>query len=121
MTNTTNIEAWARGCISKRTPDALSILSDILNAGLYKGQITANDVQDKVYSEPNIIGSTFRLLPRLGFRCDYTQMVKAQGRKKHGRNLPTWVLDERWKAETFLRVLRSNMLAVQDDQFLLKV
>ena len=121
MTEQTNIEAWASGCIAKRTPDALHILSDVLNVGLYYGKVSANDVQDKGFAEPNIIGSTFRLLPKLGFVCDHGNRVKAKGRKKHGRWLPVWTLKERWKAEAFLRILRGSMLSVQDDQFLLKV
>ena len=104
------LDAWARNCIIKRTPDSLSVLTDLLEAGLRKGSVTANDIRDKGFSEPNVIGATFRLLPGCGFYCDHAHQVKAIGKKKHGRLIPTWVLKEHWKARYVLKELRNVLI-----------
>jgi hypothetical protein len=107
------LESWCIGCLQKRAPDAVRILCDCLEAGLRKGEVTANDVRDIQFVEPNIIGATFRgKLPGLGFRCDHTRVVKTVSEKKHSRWVPTWVLEERWKAEKALEVLKNAMFRV---------
>ena len=94
--------------IGKRTNDSLSVLSDCLAAGLKNGQITANDIRDKEFDEPNIIGGTMRAcLPACGFKIDRTRPhVRAIAKKKNGRMLPVWVLEEPYKAEQVMARLR---------------
>jgi len=86
--------------ILKRTPDSISVLMDCLEAGLRKGEITANDIRDKEWTEPNVLGGTMRAcLPACGFRIDRSRPhIKAIAKKKNGRMLPVWVLDEPVKA-----------------------
>ncbi len=88
------------GMIRKRTPDAISILSDLLEAGLKKGEITANDVRSREFVESRIIGGTMRAcLPACGFVVDRSKQVQTTSEKAHKRWIPTWILEERWKAE----------------------
>jgi hypothetical protein len=105
------LEAWCEGCLRKRSPDAIRILMDLLQAGLKNGHTTANDVRiGGKLAEPNIIGCVFRSLKGLGFRVDRETYRQACGPQKHGRYIPTWRLVERWKAEAVLRKFNAVLI-----------
>ena len=111
-----DLESWCIGCISKRTPDALDVMSDLLEAGLRKGEASANDVRDRNFAEPNIIGSTMQaIMSNCGFRISRANMIKAVGKQKHSRYVPTWILAERHKAEAMVRQLRKTMLGYEPE------
>ena len=57
----------------------------------------------ETFAEPNIIGAMFRVLPGCGFRKDRTQWVKLTVAKKHGRDVPVWVLDDATRARYVLK------------------
>ena len=101
-------EAKIDNMIMKRTPDSISILMDCLEAGLRKGEITANDIKDKEWAEPNVVGGSMRAcLPACGFRIDRSRPhIKAIAKKKNGRMLPVWVLEEPYKAGQVMAKLR---------------
>lgn len=112
----TNFELAIEMMIAKRTPDALSVLSDALEAGLRKGHVTANDIRNRNFAEPNIIGGTFRsCLSKCGFVCDHSRVVKAEAEQKHGRWVPIWVLEQPEKAREVLRKIRSVIMCVEND------
>jgi hypothetical protein len=112
MSHNNELESWARGIIAKRTPDALKVLSCLLEAGLRKGECSAADIPEALYfAEVNIIGATFRILPMCGFYKDRTRWVKLKVKRKHGREVPVWVLDKRWKAEALLGQFRRALVA----------
>jgi len=46
MTEAKVQESWLIGCLSKRTPDAIRILTDLIEAGLRNGKVSANDIKD---------------------------------------------------------------------------
>ena len=94
--------AWLRGILQKRTPDALRILGDLVEAGLKKGHCSANDIIHRDLDEPNIIGSVFKTLKGLGFRqSDYRE--EARYKSQHGRKVFRWVLEDGTRARQFLR------------------
>jgi len=106
MSDQNKLESWATGCIAKRTPDALRALSYLLEAGLRRGDCSAADIPEAVtFAQVNVVGAVFKLLPRCGFYKDRSRWVTLTVRKKHGRDVPVWVLEHRWKAEIVLRRL----------------
>ena len=108
-------ESWMMGIIKKRTPDGLNVISQVLKAALAQGHVTANDVVDRRYVEPRIIGAVFKLLPSMGFEQDWTRLVKATSKLAHGRMLPTWVLVNRWKAEAMLEKITAIFFDMQGE------
>jgi len=94
----TEYEAWLVGCIKKRTPDAICILSDLLQAGIRNGECSANDIRDRDLAQPNVIGCTMKLLTGFGFKHT-DRRVKTTAKKKHARRVDVWTLEHRWKAE----------------------
>lgn len=109
MTN--DYEGWLVGIISKRPADIIRVLMDLLEAGIKNGRCTANDVRDIQFDEPNVIGSTFRLLPRMGF-VKTERRVKMTQKRKHARDVAVWELTDggRYKAEKALRDFRCHLL-----------
>ena len=106
-------DTWLSGIIRKRTPDGLRVLSDLLEAGLRKGETSAADLRDVRYAEPNIIGATFRLLPRFGFRHT-DRRVKMTAARKHGRRVDVWELIEPGRARRGLDRLRSVLCPLKE-------
>jgi len=109
-TPTGDYEGWLRGMLGKRTPDAVCVLGDLLEAGLKRGECSAKDVRDRSFSQPNVIGGVFRLLPRMGFICNYARREKMTDKKKHSRSVPVWELKEAWRAQTALQKIQRNLL-----------
>jgi len=118
---TKEYESWLTGCIRKRTPDALCILSDLLQAGLSKGEVSSNDIRHRDFEQPNIIGCTIRLLPKFGF-LHTDRRTKSVGKQKHSRRVDIWTLEHRWKAELALQRMRDVMLKTEpSEQGMLKI
>jgi hypothetical protein len=115
MSDKPTTETWVTGCIAKRTPDALRILMDLVQAGLRNGECSALDVRDVHFDEPNIIGCTMRLLPKLGF-VHTDRRVANVIRRKHYRRVDMWELRERYKAELFIDKCRGRLLEVAQGQ-----
>ena len=93
------LESWCKGIIRKRSIDALRVLLDLLDAGLMRGYCTANDIKHRDMMESKLIGACFKVLPGMGFRIDRAQQVVCTNPKSHGRWIPKWILDDRWKAD----------------------
>jgi len=102
---------WMTGLIAKRTPDVLTVLSQLLEAGLAKGYCSGNDVATRDMKEPNAIGATFKTLKRLGFRQS-DERIKPKYPSQHGRKVHKWMLDEPYKAKEFLRQVRGKLIVV---------
>lgn len=85
-------DAWLRPMLMKRSPDALRILMDLIEAGLRKGEVSANDIRDIPLEEPNVIGGIFKILPKFGFRHT-DKRVKTINAKKHSRRVDVWALE----------------------------
>jgi len=108
MTTDNQIPDWCRGIICKRTPDSLRILTDLIEAGLKKGECSANDIQEMELSQPNIIGACFKVLPAVGFRHT-DRRVKTTARRKHARRVDVWELADRGRANQFLTHVRAQL------------
>ena len=104
-------ESWLVGCLSKRTPAAIRILSDLIEAGLRNGKVSANDIKDVHFDQPNVIGCTMRLLPKFGF--EHTdERVKMTAKRKHKRRADVWILANRLRAEQFIAHQRRLLVQV---------
>ena len=102
--------SWVQGLKAKRPLEWIRALGYLIDAGLRNGQVTANDIPADVrFEEPNVIGANFKDLKRLGFRKTNTT-IKAIAARKHGRDLPIWVLDRPDVAKAWLRDLREHVL-----------
>lgn len=95
-------DSWLKPLLAKRTPDAIAILMDLVQAGIRNGEASANDIQPRALAEPNIIGGVFKILPRFGF-THTDKRVKTTATRKHARRVDVWALSERWRAEAFVR------------------
>lgn len=94
-------ESWLEPILAKRTPDAIRVLTDLVQAGLAKEECSANDVRDVDFSEPNIIGSSFKCLRALGF-VSTNEVLKSTKPHRHAGMILKWRLEDRRKAEQFL-------------------
>ena len=109
-------DTWLTGILKKRTPDSIRILCDLLEAGIKNGHCSANDVRDVDFAEPNIIGATFKLLPKLGFKVNRARQVQTKADKKHRRWVPVWELVDRGKAYLGVGQIRHCLLELKPDQ-----
>lgn len=109
------METWLQGILSKRTPDAVRILCDLIEAGLRKGECSANDVRDVSFEQPNIIGSVFRILPKFGFTHTDRREVTQRARK-HKRRVDVWALDDTLKARQLVVHLKGFLLLKESAQ-----
>ena len=107
--NCKNYDSWLIGCIKKRTPDAIRILMDLLEAGLRNGEVSANDIADRNYVQPNVIGCTMKIIAKFGFNHT-DRRIKTTAKKKHARRVDVWVLEHRWKAEMALAHMQHSIL-----------
>jgi hypothetical protein len=84
---------WLRPLLAKRSLDGIRVLSDLIEAGLAKGECSANDVRDVAFAQPNIIGGVFATIRRFGFVPDYCgRRVSTHTKRKHRRRVGVWVL-----------------------------
>ena len=104
--NSMDEATWVKGILSKRTPDAIRILMDLIEAGLKNGQCSALDVRDVRFAQPNVIGAVFKILPKVGF-SHTDRRIKSTVYRKHGRRVDVWELTDRQKAERLLAIQRS--------------
>lgn len=109
------MESWLKGMLSKRTPDAVRILCDLVEAGLRKGECSANDIRDIVLEEPNIIGGVFKILPKFGFtHTDRREVMKRK--KRHGGRVDVWELTDTYSAQQLLVQLKGHLLGTVPQQ-----
>ena len=108
------MESWLKGMLAKRTPDAIRILCDLIEAGLRKGECSANDIRDITFAQPNIIGGVFKTLPKFGFTHTDKREVTQRARK-HGRRVDVWTLTDTSTAQQLLVHLK-NVLVKEPSQ-----
>ena len=102
-------DSWLNPMLRKRPLEAIRVLSELIEAGLARGQVSANDIS--VYTCcPNSIGAAFKLLKRYGF-VQTNERIKPDEKCKHGRLLFVWQLVDRSAAETFLDDCRKALMA----------
>ncbi len=111
------IDSWCTGILNKRGADGVRVCMDILEAGLKKGRVTANDVRDVTFDQPNIIGGIFKgCMLKCGFRKldphrdPEPWSEKAVASKKNGRELQIWILADHHKALKAMRQFKKDLL-----------
>jgi len=85
-------DEWLIPMLEKRSTDGIRVLLDLLEAGIKNGCVSANDVREREYDEPNIIGGVFKCLHKFGF-THTDQRVKTTKKRKHARRVDVWKLD----------------------------
>ena len=110
MKHTADLESWCRGILLKRSPDAIRVLVDLLEAGLKHGECSPNDMRDICFDEPNVIGSVFKILPRFGF-VQSDRRVATQLVRKHKRKVFIWELRDPQRAQVALAVFRGFLVS----------
>jgi len=115
MKKTKMNDTWLKPLLAKRSPDAMRVLCDLLEAGLRKGECSANDIRDIQLEQPNIIGGVFKIIKKFGFI--HTERREVMKRKKrHGGRVDVWELADRSKAENAVTKLRSILLGAVPKQ-----
>jgi len=107
-------DSWLTGCLSKRSPDAMRILCDLLEAGLRNGTCSANDIRPIVLAQPNVIGCVFKLLKNFGF-IHTEKRIKTTAAKKHGRRVDVYLLTDTSKAIEAVNRIRSMLIRTATD------
>ena len=111
----TDQPSWLTGMLSKRTPDAVRCLLDLIEAGLRNGRVSANDIRQQDISEPNVIGGVFKTLPRFGF-VHTDERVTTTAKRKHARRVDVWELRDRGKAESYVNALRVHLTSINPER-----
>jgi len=98
---------WLTGILSKRSTTAIRILLELIEVGLAKGEVSANDVTVEVSKEQaNVIGAVFKILHRFGF-VHTDRRVKVTARKKHGRRVDVWEMRTPQLAKSMMNHVKS--------------
>ena len=84
-------------------------LTPLANAAKKRGECSALDVRDVHFDQPNVIGSSFKLLKKLGF-VSSGRIAKSEKKRRHGGLILIWELRERYKAEQFISKCRNRLL-----------
>lgn len=105
---------WLEPILRNRTPDATCVLCDLVQAGIQKGEASANDVRQRRFEQPNVIGACFKILPKLGF-VNSGRRVRTEGQQKHSRRVDVYELADRGKAEAFLSYQRRFLVGASGD------
>ena len=108
---------WLTGIISKRTPDILRALMELVEVAQRRGRCTADDIETRNFQQPNVIGAAHKLLPSLGLTYDtiteqgetYIKCIKSTRPEAHGRLLPVWVVKEPWKLILTIRAMKKAL------------
>ena len=95
--------------------DAGTVLNRLLyKVGIKRGECSAVDIPETdKFDEPRIIGAVFKILPRCGYFKDRSRYLKLEKKRAHGREVPIWVLKDRWKAEYVLNKIKSSLINVE--------
>lgn len=99
-------EGWVKGLIDKYPVETLRLLAALCEAGLKRGEASANDLSEQVYPHPNVVGAVFKTLRRVGF--EKTDRIMASTRPaSHASFVLVWRLVAPDKATAFLMQCRS--------------
>ena len=101
-------ETWLTGILTKRPLDALGILTDLLAAGLRRGECNSNDIRRTDFAQPAIIGAVFKTLRKFGF-VSSGRVTKSTGKKRHKGMILIWELREPSKARAALQPMREML------------
>jgi len=110
-----NDTPWLQPLLRKRSPDAIRILCDLLEAGLRKGKCSANDVRDVHFEQVNIIGGVCKVIKKFGF-THTDRREKTIAKRKHSRRVDIYELTDRSKAESALAPMRVVLMNATKEQ-----
>jgi len=110
MTETSkSFEGWCRGLLAKYPAEVLAIMAALCEAGLKRGTVSANDISQVSYTDPHVIGATFKAMKRLGF-AKSDRIIASTRPRSNSSFVLVWELAERWKAEAFLSECRKLLI-----------
>ena len=97
--------SWLIGILKKRSLLSLRILLELIEVGLRKGEVSANDVTVETTKDNcNVVGATFKVLHRFGF-VHTDRRVKTTAKKKHKRRVDVWELRDPSVAQMYVKHL----------------
>jgi len=105
----TDMDSWLRGLLIKRTPDALAVIGDLFEAVQRQGHCSANDIRDRTFDEPNIIGGVFRILPKFGV-TSCGERLKTTAKRKHARRVDKYLVTDHARFRASLSAVRGLLL-----------
>lgn len=100
---------WLVPFLKKRTADATRVLMDLIEAGLRKGECSPNDLKERDLACSNIIGATFRILPKFGF-VQTDRRIRGKYKSQHGRKVYVWRLDNPIMARHLISHMRQALI-----------
>jgi hypothetical protein len=100
---------WLAPMLKKRTPDAIRVLMDLIEAGLRKGECSPNDVRERDLEQSNVIGGIFKGLPKFGFKQS-DRRIRGKYKSQHGRKVFIWVLEDPTLARHLMNHMRVAVL-----------
>lgn len=101
---------WMRGLLNKFPLEAVAILLELVSYALRWGQVSAADIKTRLPKDKcKLAGAVFKLLPRFGIHKSRSY-VQHKDNRRHGAEVPIWVLEERGIAESLLPFLQLHVL-----------
>ena len=111
----TESDSFVKPTLMKYPLDVQRILLDLIEAGLSKGECSANDIRPIDLKQVNVTGCVFKILRKFGFayngRHTYTT-----AKQKHRREVKVWELAEPLKAQVVVNVLKPLINAAANQQ-----
>jgi len=92
------------------------VLLQLIEAGLRRGECSPNDITiEYTKDECKVIGAVFKLLKRFGF-VQLDQRIKNTNPASNGRKVHVWELQNRYKAELYVKHLRKELISQTNDE-----
>ena len=102
-------DSWVRPLVAKYPLETLRLLTLLCEAGLRRGETSANDLDSQEYTHPKVVGGTFKVLKRVGFTPS-GRIIPATRPRSNGRPVQVWTLTDGSRVEEFLRECRVVVL-----------
>jgi len=87
--------------LQKKSSEAIMVLTQLIKAGLRKGECSPNDIINRDISQKNVIGAVFGSLKALGFTQTDRRVVGSHA-SQHCRKVFVWKLQDSSKARYFI-------------------
>jgi len=101
--------SWLRPMLIRWTPQAIRVLMQLVEAGLARGECSPNDITDRYYPEPNVVGAVFKALPKFGFQ-QADRRINSVHASQHGRKVFVWECVDSMQAQRLLLDMKCAML-----------
>ncbi len=106
---------WVRSAILKHPISVINIMCRLCEVGMAKGKVSANDLDGVTYTDPHVVGATFKLMKRLGFQKS-NRIVASTRKGSNSSFILEWDLVDGSKAEVFLSECRRMLVGTQTNR-----